>query len=299
MERTNAMRITTRVAFVALLVGAVGSAFAQEPHVVHDKERGELSIGTQIPTRSQLLNTIRSGAPTALMAMLEYGERLECYECVPLLEQRILESRDERVREFAAWWLRRRLFAVGAVHARMTQVLASDPDPVRRSRAAEALGELLVPEGVAPLSEAALGDEAPGVRAAAVRGLARLNHPSAPGVVADAMADSEVEVRRSALDVVLRMNFFREHEALLDGLADPDAGVRRQAAKLIGQFRVAEAVAPLVALLEGDPDRDVRQAAAWALGRTGGTEARRALTAAQGVEDDSLVGDAIRVALAM
>jgi hypothetical protein len=299
MKETDHMKTTIRVCCVALLVGVVGSAYAQEPHVVYDKERGELSIGTDMPTRSQLLNTIRSGAPTALMAMLEYGERLECYECVPVLERRMLESRDPRVREFAAWWLRRRFFAVGEVYGRMQQVLESDPDPVRRSRAAEALGELLVAQGAAPLSSAALHDGSSEVRASAVRGLGRLNHPAAASVVADAMADPDVEVRRAALGTVLRLNFFREHEALLDGLGDPDDAVRAQAAQLLGQLRVGEAVPALIALLEGDPDRDVRQAAAWALGRAGGADSRRALDEAQGAESDSLVRDAIRVALAM
>ncbi|MFW6067659.1 MAG: HEAT repeat domain-containing protein [Myxococcota bacterium] len=293
------MKTTTRILSIALVVGVVGSAFAQDPHVVYDKERGELSPGTQMPTRQQLLNSIRSGTPTALMGMLEYGERLECYECVPLLVERILESNDPRVREFSAWWLRRRLFAVGRVLTHMRNVLANDADPVRRGRAAEALGELLVPGALEPLADAVQNDEAAVVRASAVRALGRLNHPAGAGAIADAMADPEVEVRRAALGTVLRVNFFREQEALVDGLGDPDTAVRKQSARLVGELEVVEAVPALVALLEGDEDRDVRQAAAWALGRIGGGEAREALLEAQQSETESLVRDAVRVALAM
>ncbi|MCC7536830.1 MAG: HEAT repeat domain-containing protein, partial [Deltaproteobacteria bacterium] len=52
-------------------------------------------------------------------------------------------------------------------------------------------------------------------------------------------------------------------------------------------------------VLNGDASRDVRQAAAFALGRLGGSAAREALRSAQTTESDSLVRDAIEVALRM
>ncbi|MFW5921452.1 MAG: HEAT repeat domain-containing protein [Polyangiales bacterium] len=294
------MRTISIISIATLLLGVVGStAAAQEPHKVYDQDRGELSIGTQIPTRDELMNVIRSGAPTALMAMLEYGERLECYECVPLLQKRILESDDARVREFSAWWLRRRTFAIGGVMTFMVDTLNNDSDPTRRARAAEAIGEFLSPVGLEPLTDAAMNDAATPVREAAVRGLGRLNHPDGNGVLAEAMADPDAKVRRAALSQVLKVNFFREHGAILDALGDEDPVVRRKAAKLAGEFELTDAVPALTGMLRGDDSRDVRQAAAWALGRIGGTEAFEALAQAQESESNKLVLDAIEVARAM
>ena len=50
-------------------------------------------------------------------------------------------------REIAAWWLRRRMvgvFGPGEVYSQTVQTLQTDPDPVRRSYAANALGEFFV-----------------------------------------------------------------------------------------------------------------------------------------------------------
>jgi HEAT repeat protein len=297
------MRTTICITTVALLLGLAGSTAAQdgqpEPHKVYDRDRGELSIGTQIPTRNELKNAIRSAAPSALMAMLEYGERLECYECVPLLKERILESDHDKVREFAAWWIRRRPFAIGRVMRDMKSVLTNDSDPTRRARAAEAIGEFLDPNGFQPLRRAAMNDAAPKVRAAAVEGLGRLNHPDAGQVLAEALRDGSADVRRSAISVVLKVNYFSEHDALIGRLDDEDAMVRRRAAKLLGEFQVEAAVPSLVGMLRMDSDRDARQAAAWALGKIGTADARDALNEAMQQEENSLVKDAIQVALAM
>lgn len=274
-------------------------ASAQEPHVVHDRLRGEISIGTQAPTREALVQAIRSASPTALFTLLEYGERVECHECVPLLERKILESNDARVREISAWWLRRRPFAIGAVMARMRTILESDADPVRRARAAEAIGEFLDPTGLEVLTNATMGDADAGVRASAVKALGRLNHPGGNAVIAAALGDADVAVRRAAIGQVLLVNFFREHDALIARLDDADVQVRRRAALLTGELRLDAAVPALIAMLQGDTDRDVRQASAWALGRIGTTDARAALTAAATTESESLVRDAIQIALRM
>lgn len=295
------MSITTRIFLIALAAGSLAplSAAAQAPHIVYDQQRGEMSPGTQMPTQDQLMNVIRSGSPSALESMLDYAERLECYKCVPLIEQRILQSNNAKVREFAAWWLRRRLFALSSAFDYMKGILQNDPDPVRRRRAAGALGEFLVPASLTPLSQAAMTDGDPTVRAAAVKALGRLNDPDGNTVIAAAMADPDVSVRRAAMSDVPRVNFFQQFDALINALADSDADVRTQSAKLLGHFKVSEAVPALTALLQTDSNRDVRQAAAWALGRIGGTDAVQALLDAQSSETDSLVRDAIRIALAM
>jgi HEAT repeat protein len=199
----------------------------------------------------------------------------------------------------SAWWLRRRTFAIGALISRMRTTLATDTDPVRRSRAAAALGEFLDPHALDPLTVAASSDASPLVRASAVRALGRLNHPASHGVVAAALEDPDVDVRRAVLDVALRMNFFHEAMALIGALDDTDAEIRMRAARILGEHRVDAAAPALSAMVAGDVSRDVRQAAAWSLGRIGGSEADAALTAALQAEQDSLVRDAIRVAMAM
>jgi hypothetical protein len=297
------MKTLETILVAGLVLGSLpGLARAQydleEAHA-EARARGELSPGTGAPLRSTMVTTLERGAPGAIQAILEYGERVECHECVPIVERYLLEHDDALVREMSAWWLRRRLFAIGAIIHHMRTTLASDADPVRRSRAAAALGEFLDPHALDPLTEAASSDASPLVRASAVRALGRLNHPASHGVVAAALEDADTDVRRAALDVALRLNFFREDEALIGALDDTEAEIRMRAARLLGEQRVAAAEPALVAMLEGDVSRDVRQAAAWALGRIGGADGTAALTAALASEQDSLVKDAIRVALAM
>jgi HEAT repeat protein len=296
-----------RAAFLSLLValGLPAVVAAQPPTelreiVVHDRERGELSPGTQAPTPEQLMTAIESNtAPTTLVALLEYGERVECHACVPLLQRAVLEHRDPEVRRISAWWLRHRIFALAPIMAQMQDVLASDASATRRARAAMALGEFMDPAAFTPLRDAAMGDGDAGVRAAAVTALGRLNHSGANTILSAALGDAAVEVRRAALSQVLVVNFFRDHDALLGALVDSDDEIRMRSARLLGTFRVAEAVPALQGMLETDTNVRVRQAAAWALGRIGGESARGALRSAATVESSSLVQNAIEVALAM
>ncbi len=287
------------IVWTAALLAIAAPALAQDGNdsaAGHDRSRGELSPGTQAPSQDRLMSVIESGSPEQLFAVLEYGERVECHTCVPLLERQLLENPDGRVREIAAWWLRRRPFGFGAVFHEIRTVLATDADPVRRARAAEAIGEFMDPNGVQYLG-AALSDSDARVREAAVRGLGRINSPAGIPHIVAAFSDADPAVRDAAVAQVLYVNFFREHEALMGLLADDSAQVRRRAALALGSFRVAEASPALIALLGGDEDAMVRQAAAWALGRIGG--ARAELSAQREVESISLVRDAIDVALRM
>jgi HEAT repeat protein len=300
----NSIRNIGFLVLAGVLAGGVvcagaANAEAQDPPVYHDRARGELSVGASAPDQESMLSAIRIGSPTQLFTVLEYGERVECAACVPLLQEKILTSEDARVREIAAWWLRRRTFVVGAVMRQLKDVLARDLDPVRRSRAAEAIGELMDPNGVAALAAAATSDVDASVRASAVRGLARINTPTAHSTLVAAMADRSAMVRLEAVSAVLRVNFFRNTDAILPLLADEDAAVRRTAARTLGALRVAGAATALAGLLRSDGDVLVRQAAAWALGRIGTAEARTALSEAAAAETVSLVRDAIEVARQM
>ncbi|MCA9581127.1 MAG: HEAT repeat domain-containing protein [Myxococcales bacterium] len=266
---------------------------------VHDRQRGECSVGTDAPSQQKLMNAIQSAGPTKFMATLEYGERVECDACVVPLMKRILSDDNPQVREFAAWWIRRRPFHVGYVMKEMRTVLADDKDPVRRARAAEAIGEFLDPKGVAHLADALAEDGDAPVRAAAAAALGRLNHPTSHALLAEALDDKDSTVRLAALRAVRRVNFFEEYEALIGTLADGDEAVRREGALLSGQYRVKSAVPALAGLLRSDGDSSVRRAAAWALGRVGGEDAGEALREVRDSETDKTVQDAIAVALKM
>lgn len=302
------MKTIRFISIVALLLGGMATtAAAQDDCSTAGAASGECSPDTRAPDRESLLNTINGGSATRLMATLEHGEMLDCYECVPALAQRLLTDDNATVREFSAWWLRRRVFAKNHVFGQFRAILqgsypawADDlgvSREVMRARAAEALGELMDPNALAPLSEAATADPATVVREAAVGALGRLNHPQGNTVLASALSDSAPEVRRAALAAIPRVNFFREHDALLGTLADDDAVVRREGALLTGQMRVAAGVAALAGLLRTDEDRNVRRAAAWALGRIGDGAAREALNEALTAETDRMVLDAIEIAL--
>jgi len=106
-------------------------------------------------------------------------------------------------------------------------------------------------------------------------------------------------VRLETLGVLLTVGGFRDYAALLPLLGDKDADVRTRAARLCGEYRVADADAPLAAMLLGDSAASARKAAAWALGRIGGSEGDGALVEAQGHESDPRVQDAIDIALRM
>ena len=257
----------TAILTAAILVLAAAPASAQ-----HDRLRGESSPGAQIPSSAALMQAIENGSPERLAAMLEYGERLECMECVPLLERQLLESDDALVREMAAWWLRRRGVGFAAVYREIRLVLQTDSDPVRRARAAEAIGEFMDPHGVAHLS-AALSDTDARVRAAAVAGLGRINAPAGNVAIVSAFTDADATVREAAVGQVLIVNQFRDFDALMGLLSDSSIQVRRQAALALGTFRVGDAVPALSAMLS-DGSSAVRMAAA--LGARPGRDHRRA-----------------------
>jgi HEAT repeat protein len=285
---------------LAFVTCAAAPVLGQEvPETREYSRKGEISPGTEAPSLAAMVEAIQHGSPERLKATLEYGERVLCEQCVPLLEGKLLKSDSPRVREMAAWWLRRQPFAAPHLLTRLRMLVRTDQSPERRARAAEALGEFMDWHALGELSEAALEDTSPDVRAAAVRGLARLNSDGAGAVLPDALKDSDASVRRTTLGVLLKVGSFRDYSALLPLLGDKDAGVRTRAATLLGEYRVADAGVPLAAMLLGDGSAAARQAAAWALGRIGGAEGRTALLDAKAEEQDRRVLDAIDIASRM
>ena len=123
----------------------------------------------------------------------------------------------------------------GAV-AELSRILAQDPDPVVRTRAAQALSR--PGDGRAtPALTAALGDQHPSVRIQAVHGLQRVE-------------------RERAAEVLGRVL-----------LSDPDPSVRRVAASTLASLRDAAAGSALGTAMSADGDASVRQAAAAAYRR--------------------------------
>lgn len=289
--------ILLSAAILGLPAIASAQSYAEGEFRVHDRAVGELSHGTRAPSTTDLVSVIRTGTPSALSSMLEYGERVECHECVPLLEARLLTDANPEVRGVAAWWLARRPFGFAAVMHDIRTVLATDADPVRRERAAEAIGNFADPHGVAHLTTAFDTDAVSAVRVAAVRGLAAINAPGGLAVITRALGDADAAVRAAALQSVTRVNFFSDYDALLPLLADGDAALRRRAATVIGSLRVESAVVVLAALLRNTAeDTGVRREAAWALGRIGGSAADLALGEVLATETNAQVRNAIEVA---
>lgn len=267
---------------------------------VYDRARGELSPHTEAPSRDEMMSVIGAGSATRLISVLEYGERVECFECMPLLERRMIEDSNPTVREMAAWWLLRRPFGFADIYHRTRLMLESDPDETRRARAAEALGHFMVPNGVQHLGRALREDSSATVRVAAARGLVQLNVTTALPIISEALRGDETAVQLAVLEGVLHVNFFRDVEGVIGTLASSDGAVRRQAALVLGALEGTDAAVPaLAAMLRGDGDVMARQAAAWALGRIGGAEARAALSEVRGTEPPARVRDAIEIALAM
>jgi HEAT repeat protein len=284
---------------IALLSASSAAAQADGPETREYSRRGEISPDTEAPSLAAMMQAIEHGSPDKLKATLEYGERVVCEACVPLLQAKLLGSESANVREMAAWWLRRQPFAAPHLLEKLRKVVRSDASATKRARAAEALGEFMDPHAVGELSQAALEDKDASVRAAAVRGLARLNSDAAGAVIPDALKDADPAVRLETLGVLLTVGGFRDYAALLPLLGDKSAEVRTRAAKLCGEYRVADADAPLAAMLLGDSAAPARKAAAWALGRIGASEGASALIEADQSERDPRVRDAIDVALRM
>ena len=140
-----------------------------------------------------------------------------------------------------------------------------------RSAAASALGELLKPEAVEPLSEALATDESGKVRGACAAALGALGQRSGAGPLEQALADdTEEDVRESAADALGELLSPSSLPPLLEARAnDPSPRVRGACSGALGRFSQPG----LSEALEGASDPAVRSAAARALGERGDSSA--------------------------
>jgi HEAT repeat protein len=242
----------------------------------------------------------RAGSPSGVWQALEHGEKVECLECIPAVEN-LLYDGNAKNREIAAWWLRRRIFGVfgeNQVYSRAVQALETNPDATTRARAAEALGEFLDSAGISHVANSLVNDGEPIVRAAAARALDRLNNPGPNGELAKALGDSDEGVRLSALGAAMHVHGFTDVAAVTRLVYDSSPVVRRHAAGALGQMRAPDAVTALIGLTSPDQESDARTRASAvnALGRIGDPSARDALMGALS-DPDSFVRDAAQVAI--
>ena len=164
--------------------------------------------------------------------------------------------------------------------------LLSDPSAEVRVAAARGLGELDDDAVIAPLTSAAQRDSVPGVRRAALGGLARFYRPTVVAPMMAALSDDESAVRITAARAIRRLAEFhrgrraqahnsyagmvdalpRAVPALIATIDHDDSDVREAVARTLGYLRDARAVEPLIKALQ-DGASDVRKEAINALGR--------------------------------
>jgi HEAT repeat protein len=252
-----------------------------------------------LATPDMIKSVAVSGAPTAIFGVLEHGEKVECLDCIPYVAPLLYDTRSAKTREIAAWWLRRRAFGVfgpGEVYEQTLGALASDPDPLRRSYAAEALGEFLFAPGVAACSQAMMSDGDARVRAASASALGRLNDDGA-GLLGRAMADGDPSVRLAALGAASKINAFSSLPAVAALSSDSVPEVRRRAMEVLDGLNAKDTVTVVAAAAKGDSDAGVRAAACHALGTFGDPSVVSLLTTLSQSDPDTFVRDQASIAL--
>jgi len=251
-----------------------------------------------LSTPDRIKSVASSGAPTAIWETLEHGEKVECLDCISVVEPLIYDA-NAKTREIAAWWLRRRVFGVfgpGEAYERTINTLKGDGDARRRAFAAYALGEFLAAPGIDACATALATDADPGVRVAAASALGRLNDDGA-GALGKAMADADGRVKIAAMSAASRINQFADAPSVTRGLGDADPQVRRRALELLDAMHARDAIATVATLAKSDPDADVRGAACHALGAFGDASSKDALLAISTGDANGLVRDQAQIAL--
>lgn len=224
-------------------------------------------------------------APTEIWRRLEHGERVECLSCIPVVSK-LLYDNNAKTREISAWWLRRRILGVfgpGQVYQQTLNTISDQTQPEnKRAYAAEALGEFLHQNGIAPVAKALTTDPSPRVRKSAAYALWRLNSQGPNGELATAIGDSDEQVRLQALQTAVRVHVFTGVDAVVKRIDDPSPKVRKRAAEVLGAMRAKDAVVGLIAMSSpaNESDPEVRASAVYALGKIADPAAKDAVNAA-------------------
>ena len=244
-------------------------------------------------------SAVAGGAPMRIWEALEHGEKVECLDCIAAVAPLLYDTRSAKTREIAAWWLRRRIFGVfgpGEVYEQTVQTLAGDPNPVKRSYAAYALGEFFAAPGIDACAQAVMNDADATVRAAAASALGRLNDDGA-GALGTALADQDARVRLAALGAAVRINAFSSPSSVAALAMDSDVTVRRRAVEVLDGLNLKDAVFVVASVAQRDADASVRAAACHALGTFGDTSVMSVLTSLAQNDPDTFVRDQAQIAL--
>jgi hypothetical protein len=262
-----------------------------------------------LSTPDRIVSVAGSGAPSLVWQTLEHGEKVECMECIGAVAP-LLYDANAKNREISAWWLRRRPFGVfgpGEVYSQTIDTLASDPSPTRRGYAANALGEFLDGAGIAPLAAAGMTDSDPGVRAAAMSALGRLNDDGTNGgtvmtqnALTHGLTDSVDTVQVAAMEAAGRVSTLNDMSfapTLVGILGSSDPLVRKHAVQLLDEMVYKSADAAVLALAKNDSDPTVRLAACHAIGAFGNQNDMATLEYIVAHDSSSLVVDMANIAL--
>jgi HEAT repeat protein len=251
-----------------------------------------------LSTPDHILSAVASGSPSLVWEALEHGEKIECLNCIAPIGALLYDS-NAKTREIAAWWLRRRVvgvFGPGEVYSQTVQTLQTDPSPVRRAYAANALGEFFVTPGIAACATAVLSDSDPGVRAAAATALGRLNDDGS-GALGHAMGDSNPAVTLAALESSARINSFASIQSIAGLAGNPSAFVRRRAMEVLDALGASDTVLIVALTAARDPDAGTRAAACHALGTFGNSAVVSVLQTLSQKDPDPFVRDEAQIAL--
>lgn len=141
-----------------------------------------------------------------------------------------------------------------------------DEDWTIREEAAAMLGTLRDPRAVAPLI-VMLRDQDRAVRQAAIGALTAIGEPSVPALGV-CLSDVQLSVQEAASAVLASIADVRVLTPLVQALKSQDWIVRMHAAKALGRIKNAEAVEPLIPLLQ-DRVKAVREETTTALAAIG------------------------------
>jgi HEAT repeat protein len=127
-------------------------------------------------------------------------------------------------------------------------------DPLVRSNATQALGELKDPSAVEPLINV-LNDKEPLIQRQAIKALRKINDPRVVEPIIAVLNDKKKEayVRMTAADTLGRLGDPAVIQALVVALNDKHWNVRSHAARALGRLKDPRAVEPLIVSLN---DRD-------------------------------------------
>ncbi len=167
-----------------------------------------------------------------------------------------------------------------------------DPDPLKRTLAARALGQAAYPPGLEPLIEA-LKDQDNRVRLAAAEGLTNFASEKAKDALKVAGADKSRQVRKvvdhffkAEARLIKWRAFYKDPKRIVTWTIEEDPIKRADAAFALGVSGASGTDGSMVNLLLKDKDEKVRLAAAWALVLMGTETAENALKMA-GKDDKS------------